>query len=627
MFQFSKKKNWFFFNVFFLALLTFINFILTYEKFGVFEFFFSQKVLNSTIIDKINYYYGFSFLPCIIISLYSFFQEEMHFYLYFSFMFSFDFFLSLFSYGGGFSTLIYLKFGFLLTLICFIVLFVFSWLLCLYLILEFRKKERLQTKKVSEIKEKFDKKKQIHLPGVNLLSVGKKLDIKIDVEDQKALLIKTLQEFKIEAKIVDVFIGPVVSLYSIELAPGIKAIRVISLSSDIARSMESFSVRIAAIPGKNLLGVEISNPKRQLVYFKEGMQSEKYINFEGNLPLYLGCNIYGEHEVFDLSKMPHLLIAGTTGSGKSVGIHTVLLSLMFQKTYEEVKFILIDPKKLELTPYEEIPYLLLPVVTEAKDAIKAVKWAVNEMESRYKAMSKIGVRNIISYNQKVKEFKSEEKEEAFEEFNYIVIIIDEMADLMLLAGKEFELYVQRLAQMGRAAGVHMIIATQRPSVDVITGTIKANFPTRISFKLSTKVDSRTILGDMSGAEQLLGAGDMLYLGNDGKLTRIHGSYVSEEDVLLVVDFLKAQASPKYIDLTFAEEDYIDSPNISIEGGEDDPLYEEAVSLIKAEKKVSTSFLQRCFPIGYNRAAKLIEKMEKEGVITKGDRFGRNREIL
>lgn len=489
-------------------------------------------------------------------------------------------------------------------------------------------KEKSESSNINKISEIINDKKNAHLlPNLDLLHMEKKESVLINVEQQTKLLLQTLKDFGVIAIVKDVFIGPVVTLYSIELAPGIKASRVIALSSDISRLMTAFSVRISTIPGKNLLGVEISNPKRQIVYFKEGMLSEKYIKFNGQLPIYLGSNIFGEPEVFDLSNMPHLLVAGTTGSGKSVGIHTILLSLLHKKTFHEVKLILVDPKKLELTPYEDIPNLLLPVVTEPQKAIQALNWAVKEMERRYDLMSKIGVRNISSFNEKIKKEKNilELEDSDNRAFEFIVIVIDELADLMLLVGKEFEMYVQRIAQMGRAAGIHMIIATQRPSVDVITGTIKANFPTRISFKLSTKVDSRTILGDMSGAEQLLGSGDMLYLSNAGKITRIHGGFASEDDVFNVVSFLKKQDKPQYIDLSLYDLKDNDT-NCDVNNG-DDPYYYEALKLIKHEKKISTSFLQRSFPIGYNRAASLVERMEKEGYVTKGDKFGRNRDII
>lgn len=475
----------------------------------------------------------------------------------------------------------------------------------------------IKAAKIRRIREPKVEKESL-LPPISLLTIGQKVSISINVDMQKKVLMQTLKDFGIDAKIVDTTVGPVVTLYSVELAAGVKSVRLINLADDIARSMQTFSARIATIPGRNLIGIEIANEKRQTVYFKEGLQTDVYRHFEGNLPLYLGSNIYGEHEIFDLAAMPHLLVAGTTGSGKSVGIHTMLLSLLYKRLPSELKLILVDPKTLELMPYKDIPHLLLPVVTEPKQAVLALKWAVKEMEDRYKNMSRLGVRNILTYNAKIDQTTPDSEDK----LPFIVVVIDEMADLMLVAGKEIEVCVQRLAQMGRAAGIHIITATQRPSVDVITGTIKANFPTRISFKLSSKIDSRTILGDLSGAEQLLGSGDMLYLATNGKLHRIHGSFVSEADVAAVTDFWRAQGKPSYIELRADE-----TEEGGIYASSDEPYYQEAVALIRSTKKVSTSFLQRNFPIGYNRAAKIIEQMEKEGIISEGDSAGRNRRLL
>lgn len=631
-----ENSNYLLYKIFSFYFLAGFNFFLTgfrkviilyFEKYNFFNYLFC-----------LNYIFGygfFAFLFCHFVFL----RKDNFSYTILLFLNSivFEFWLSYFGFLSGFSVFLISYFNSYFFLISiFLTLFVLFFSLYIFYSNYTEKKNenfcelnlKKSIKKDIEIKqEEFNDKKISILPSIDLLSIGKKIELFIDCDKQKSLLIEVLGDFHISVEVKSVFVGPVVTLYSIELAAGIKASRVISLSDDVARLMYAYSVRISTVPGQNLLGIEVANPKRQMVYFKEGMMSNVYNNFIGNLPLYLGCNIYGEHEVFDLATMPHLLVAGTTGSGKSVAIHTMLLSLFYKKSFEDVKLILIDPKKLEMTPYEDIPHLLLPIVTEAKTAIQAVKWAVEEMERRYYAMSQIGVRNIGSYNQKIKSFKNSKcNGQEYKKLSYIVVVVDEMADLMLVVGKEFEVYIQRLAQMGRAAGIHMIIATQRPSVDVITGTIKANFPTRISFKLSSKIDSRTILGDMSGAEQLLGAGDMLYLGNSGKISRIHGSFVSEEDVFNVVEFLKRQGEPQYIDLSF------DSIEKEMEGDlfvdvTNDPYYDEVVKLIKSEKKVSTSFLQRCFPIGYNRAAKLIERMEKEGVISKGDKFGRNREIL
>lgn len=459
--------------------------------------------------------------------------------------------------------------------------------------------------------------KNVFLPPFDLISIGKKQAINIDINSQKSSLMKVLKDFGIDAKIIDIQVGPVVTLYSVELAPGIKSARLINLSSDIARSMQVLSARIATIPGKNLLGIELANPQRQTVYFRESIESKKYKDCEANLPIALGSDIAGEPVVVDLSTMPHLLVAGTTGSGKSVAVHSMLLSLLFKLRPEECRIILIDPKMLELAPYEGIPHLLLPVVTESKEAVNALKWVVKEMESRYKKMAKLGVRNLTTYNAKIAQ-----NNESDSKMPFIVIVIDEMADLMLVAGREIEFCVQRLAQMARASGIHLIMATQRPSVDVITGTIKANFPTRISFKLASKIDSRTILGDSGGAEQLLGQGDMLYLATNSKLTRTHGGFVSENDMQNVVDFWKKQGEPEYIEIPSE-----DSPGDLDIDDENEPYYKEAVELVRSTQKVSTSYLQRHFPIGYNRAAKIIEKMESDGIISAGDKFGRNREIL
>jgi len=563
--------------------------------------------LLARCITSINWVFGFMFLPSISLLITQFRKNKfMHFTLTILLVTSCDAIFSVISKTGAIGTFLATRIPMQFLMPSAIVFFALS-----NAILFKKEKAIPRAKKIREIAQVRE-----NLPALSLLTIGEKIAISTNTEAQKKTLMQTLKDFGIEAKIIDVVVGPVVTLYSVELAAGIKSARLINLDDDIARSMQAFSARIATIPGKNLIGIEIANQKRQTVYFKEGLQSEKYQHFEGNLPLYLGCNIYGEHEVFDLSTMPHLLVAGTTGSGKSVGIHTMLLSMLYKRVPSEMKMILIDPKKLELTPYEDIPHLLHPVVTEPKEAVSALKWVVREMEMRYKNMSKLGVRNILTYNAKMEQNKTEE-----EKIPFIVVVVDEMADLMLVAGKEIEVCIQRLAQMGRAAGIHIITATQRPSVDVITGTIKANFPTRISFKLASKIDSRTILGDMSGAEQLLGAGDMLYLSTNGKLNRIHGSFVSESDVIGVVDFWRTQGKPNYIELQTEEE----------AGGEnfaagDEPYYQQAVDLIRTTKKASASFLQRHFGIGYNRAAKIIEQMEKDGIISGGDKFGRNRDI-
>lgn len=600
--------------IFFILTLANLLILGKYHNILIYTYTNTQIIHNNfliKIIIMLNWIFGFAFIPSIAYYIYYFKNGKYWRCLStVGMVIGIDLGLSFFAKSGaiGFYAALYLPP---------IIILILSLTLIIgnYLVIFKRPKTPSKIKKIREIMPTIVANKH-ELPPINILTIGQKANISINLEAQKKILMQTLKDFGIDAKIIDAHIGPVVTLYSVELAAGIKSVRLINLDDDIARSMQAFSARIATIPGKNLIGIEIANQTRQTVYFKEGMQTDQYKHFQGALPLYLGANIYGEHEIFDLAAMPHLLVAGTTGSGKSVGIHTMILSMLFKLLPSELKLILIDPKKLELTPYEDIPHLLLPVVTEPKMAISALKWAVKEMEDRYKKMSKIGVRNITGYNTKIDELKLEEK------MPFIVVIIDEMADLMLVAGKEIEICVQRLAQMGRAAGIHMIMATQRPSVDIITGTIKANFPTRISFKLASKIDSRTILGDMSGAEQLLGAGDMLYLATNGKLHRIHGSFVSENDVLSVVNFWKQSSAPEYIE--------IENDDNNISGNFDssnEQYYQEAIELIRSTKKVSTSFLQRNFPIGYNRAAKIIEQMEKDGIISKGDKFGRNREIL
>jgi S-DNA-T family DNA segregation ATPase FtsK/SpoIIIE len=413
--------------------------------------------------------------------------------------------------------------------------------------------------------------------------------------------------------------------------------------------MSAVSARVAVIPGRNALGIELPNIKRQTVYLRELLESSVYTKSPNALPIALGKDISGGSIVADLTKMPHLLIAGTTGSGKSVGINAMVLSLLYKLTPDECKFIMIDPKMLELSVYDDIPHLLTPVVTDSKKAVTALKWAVKEMESRYKAMSKVGVRNIEGYNAKISALKKsgepltrrvhtgfdpETKAPIYEdqtidvdEIPYIVIIVDEMADLMLVAGKDIEIMVQRLAQMARAAGIHLIMATQRPSVDVITGTIKANFPTRISFQVSSKIDSRTILGEQ-GAEQLLGQGDMLYMASGGRMTRIHCPFVSDEEVEKVTENLKTQGEPRYITSILEDDDEESGEGASSDenGNGDDPMYKEAVSLILREGKASTSFLQRHLKIGYNRAARIIDMMEAAGIVSQANHVGK-REII
>jgi S-DNA-T family DNA segregation ATPase FtsK/SpoIIIE len=459
-----------------------------------------------------------------------------------------------------------------------------------------------------------------------------------------------LQDFGVKGDIINVRPGPVVTLYELEPAPGIKSSRVISLADDIARSMSAISVRVAVVPGRNAIGIELPNETRETVYLREMLASSDFEKMKGKLPICLGKTIGGEPIIADLARMPHLLIAGTTGSGKSVGINTFILSLLYQMTPEQCRLIMIDPKMLELSIYDGIPHLLTPVVTDPSKAVVALKWAVREMEDRYRKMSKIGVRNIDGFNQRVGEaqkkgevitrtvqtgFDKETGEAIFESEHFdlkplpfIVIIIDEMADLMMVAGKDIEGSVQRLAQMARAAGIHVITATQRPSVDVITGTIKANFPTRISFMVTSKIDSRTILGEQ-GAEQLLGNGDMLYMAGGGRIRRLHGPFVADGEVEAIVAHLKSQGQPDYLDSITAEEEEFDPATAMVGedgGGSGDDLYDKAVHVVLTDKKVSTSYIQRRLAIGYNKAATLIERMEQEGVISQANHAGK-REIL
>lgn len=456
-----------------------------------------------------------------------------------------------------------------------------------------------------------------------------------------------LKDFGVKGEIIAIHPGPVVTLYELKPAAGTKSARVIGLADDIARSVSAISARVAVIPGKNVIGIELPNAKRATVYLKDLLANQQYERTTATLSLVLGKDISGAPIIADLARMPHLLVAGTTGSGKSVAINTMILSLLYRLPPEKCKFIMIDPKMLELSVYDGIPHLLSPVVTDPKKAIVALKWVVKEMENRYRDMSKLGVRNIAGYNSRLEEarergeiltrrvqtgFDSESGKPLFEDqplelkdLPFIVVIVDEMADLMLVAGKEIESAVQRLAQMARAAGIHLIMATQRPSVDVITGTIKANFPTRISFQVTSKIDSRTILGEQ-GAEQLLGQGDMLYMSPGGKLMRVHGPYTSDEEVEKIVKYLKVQAEPHY-DLSLSED--IDNEE-DLENNEDNAatprFYQEAVELILRENKVSTSFIQRHFSIGYNSAAKIVDAMERKGIISPPNHTGK-REII
>ena len=456
------------------------------------------------------------------------------------------------------------------------------------------------------------------LPTINFLEKNSDAKNKKNVDDlelkkNSEFLEKILLDFGVSGKIKRVNCGPVVTLYEFEPASGIKVSKIINLADDIARNTSSISARVATIPGKSTVGIEIPNSKRENVFLNEIIADEKFNKKETKLPIALGKNISGLPLVEDLSSMPHLLIAGTTGSGKSVCINTIILSLLYKYTPEKCNLILIDPKMLELSAYEGIPHLLCPVITESRKATAALGWAVKEMENRYKLMTRVGVKNIDGYNFKHKKHMP-----------YIVVIVDEMSDLMLIAGKEIENYIQRLSQMARAAGIHIIMATQRPSVDVITGTIKANFPTRVSFQVSSKIDSRTILGEQ-GAEQLLGKGDMLFMSSANRIVRIHAPYVSESEIEKVNSFLRSQGEPNYIDeITTVTELENDTAEKSYD--EKDELFSKAVDIIKSEGKASTSFLQRKLQIGYNRAANIMEMMEKEGIVGQANHVGK-REIL
>ncbi|GBQ60034.1 DNA translocase FtsK [Komagataeibacter swingsii] len=463
-------------------------------------------------------------------------------------------------------------------------------------------------------------------------------------------LVTVLSEYGVQGEIVAYHAGPVVTLYELQPAPGIRAARVIGLADDVARSLSVLSVRIATVPGRNVIGIEVPNTRRETVYFSELLMDPQWAHARARLNLALGKDIAGESVYSDLAAMPHLLIAGTTGSGKSVGVNSMILSLLYRLSPEQCRLILIDPKILELSIYEGIPHLMTPVVTEPAKAVAALKWAVREMDRRYRGMAHLQVRNIASYNERVAEARArgeivtrrvqtgydpetgkptfEEQQLALDSLPYLVIVVDEMADLMIVAGKEIEALLQRLAQKARAAGIHLILATQRPSVDVITGTIKANFPTRISFQVISKFDSRTILGEQ-GAEQLLGRGDMLFMQAGGRITRVHGPFVDDSEVEAVVAFLRTQGEPIYDDdvISPQEEDSSGKPFAAPAGGaEEDGLFAQAVEVVAREGKASTSFIQRHLSIGYNRAAKIIEQMEKEGLVSEANHVGR-REVL
>ncbi|MBR0852605.1 DNA translocase FtsK [Bradyrhizobium diazoefficiens] len=498
--------------------------------------------------------------------------------------------------------------------------------------------------------DKFD------LPSVSMLAAPKAGDrqplSKAELETNSRSLEGVLQDFGVRGEIVKANPGPVVTLYELEPAPGIKSSRVIGLADDIARSMSALSARVAVVPGRNAIGIELPNAHREKVYLRELLVAKEATDTVAKLPLCLGKTIGGDPVIIDLARTPHMLIAGTTGSGKSVAINTMILSLVYRLRPDQCRLIMVDPKMLELSVYDGIPHLLTPVVTDPKKAVVALKWAVREMEERYKNMAKLGVRNIDGYNTRLLELKAkgeeptrtvhtgfdketgkaiyEEEKLSLDPLPYIVIIVDEMADLMMVAGKDIEGAVQRLAQMARAAGLHVILATQRPSVDVITGTIKANFPTRIAFQVTSKIDSRTILGEM-GAEQLLGQGDMLYMAGGGRISRVHGPFASDEEVEKVVRHLKTQGQPEYLEAVTAEEPgededgaVFDATGMGADGGGD--LFQQAVAIVKRDRKASTSYIQRRLQIGYNRAASLMERMELEGIVGPANHAGK-REIL
>ena len=498
------------------------------------------------------------------------------------------------------------------------------------------------------------------LPPLAILAEPKKLQVSKVSEDaleQNARLLEgVLDDFGVKGEIIQVRPGPVVTLYELEPAPGIKSSRVIGLADDIARSMSALSARVAVVQGRNAIGIELPNQRRETVFLRELLASETFEKSQASLPIALGKNIGGEAIIVDLARMPHLLVAGTTGSGKSVAINTMILSLLYRLKPEECRLIMVDPKMLELSVYDGIPHLLTPVVTDPKKAVVALKWAVREMEDRYKKMSRVGVRNIDGFNARVAEaaaknepimrtvqtgFDKETGEAIYEHeqmdltrLPFIVVIVDEMADLMMVAGKDIEGAIQRLAQMARAAGIHLIMATQRPSVDVITGTIKANFPTRISFQVTSKIDSRTILGEQ-GAEQLLGQGDMLHMAGGGRISRVHGPFVSDAEVEKIVAHLKTQGHPEYLEAITADEETEDADEAgsgpaaspgSMDAEEAGDMYDRAVNIVLRDRKCSTSYIQRRLSVGYNKAASLVERMEKEGVVGAPNHSGK-REIL
>jgi len=509
---------------------------------------------------------------------------------------------------------------------------------------------RLKTQPASNVHSNED----FILPTIDLLGQYNNQSIeptpRRELEQNAEDLLQVLSDFGVKGKILDINQGPVVTLYEFEPSAGTKSSRVIGLADDIARSLSAVSTRIAVIPGRNALGIELPNEKREFFSLSDLICTDDYIDSDFNLPIILGKDLAGKPAIVDLAKMPHLLVAGTTGSGKSVAINAMIISLLYKHSPETCKFIMIDPKMLELSVYDGIPHLLTPVVTEPGKAVVALKWAVKEMENRYRLMSNLGVRNIAGYNERMKDAvsKGQQLERTaqtgfdpdtgkpiyesvpieMENLPFIVIIVDEMADLMIVAGKDIEGSIQRLAQMARAAGIHIIMATQRPSVDVITGVIKANFPSRVSFKVTSKIDSRTILGEQ-GAEQLLGMGDMLYMGSNSKIARFHGPFVDDREVENITQFLKAQSTPEYITgITESDDDMsANEDGIMLDTGTDDEsLYRQALQIVQRDRKVSTSYVQRCLRIGYNRAALIIERMEREGAVSAPNHSGK-REIL
>ena len=510
------------------------------------------------------------------------------------------------------------------------------------------KKEKKEREK-KKIDNKIQNKNNYILPSIDILTSSEnKITIltKEELKQQANDLLKVLKDFKINGKIINVKAGPVITLHEFEPSAGTKSSRIINLADDIARNLKVKSTRISVISERNVVGIELPNKTRNTIFLKDILMSNEYKNSNYNIPIILGSNIAGESVLMDLAKAPHLLIAGTTGSGKSVCINTMVLSLLYRFTPDECKMIMIDPKMLELSAYEGIPHLLMPVVTDPKKAVLSLKWVVDEMQNRYKLMSSLGVRNIYGYNEKIKEAKNnilttknlvsydengepvyENKEIECKKMPFIVVIVDEMADLMITAGKDIEALIQRIAQMARAAGIHIIMATQRPSVDVVTGVIKANFPSRISFLVSSKIDSKVIIGEQ-GAEQLLGMGDMLFMPNGGKISRAHGPFVSDKEVEDVVNYIIKQGiKPEYVNTILNTDDEEDSGNFNINiNTKEDELYKQAVDIVMRDGKVSISYIQRQLRIGYNKSANLVERMEREGIVSPPNSTGK-REIL